>query len=358
MLYPAAGFVPDRPDLGHAAEGWNLADPAFYADGARPSTCLLPAAAYRTLAFADLEDDAVWTRSWLCIGYQDEIRAPGDLLPFTAGHHGIHVQREAGGGLVGRFNKAQHGGCRAVPAQCLTGTKTRCSFTACGYSRDGEPLGADADGAPTPAMHQFLGLRPERLLPVAVRSAGPLILANLDASQATSDPAPDTPAARLPLRERPTIWRSESAANWKLLLAALARFDTAGPTPGPGMLAAEGRRADGAPIQVHASFPNLVLLTDGGSGCAVILQPTSLGQTLCRIAAFGTGADAAAWRAEIEVRTAPAVALHDALTRAHEPDRPAADEAALWLQAELAARVLSRSEAGDTAPLYAARAGR
>src|SRR5436305_1887031 len=106
LAVASAGFVPDRPDLGHRAEGLDLADPAFFADSLDPAAPrLLPPAAYRTLAFAELEDDAVWTRSWLAIGLGAEIPAPGDLLPFTAGHHGLHVQRAAEGGLVGRFNK-------------------------------------------------------------------------------------------------------------------------------------------------------------------------------------------------------------------------------------------------------------
>ena len=83
-------------------------------------------------------------------------------------------------GLIGRYNLAQHGGCRFVPAQCQTGSKTKCSFTSCGYSRDRGVVAVDELGDNTPAMRQYLGFRPERLLPVRVESAGLLLFVNLD----------------------------------------------------------------------------------------------------------------------------------------------------------------------------------
>lgn len=352
-----AGYVADRPDLGHVAEGWNLADPAFFAVGSG----LLPPAAYRSLAFANLEDDAVWTRAWLCIGFAHEIPGCGDLLSFTAGHHGVHVQRGADGTLAGRFNMAQHGGCRAVPLQCRTGTKTRCSFTACGYSRDGDPLPAGPDGLATPAMHQFLGLRPERLLPVATRKAGPLILANLDPAAAEFEPLPLPPVLhRLDGR---VVYRLEVEANWKLVLAALAGCDRVFPTGRPDRFAGSGQGidddADRRPVTVSALFPNLVLLCDAADGgCAVILQPTALGRTLCRITMFGSAPDR--WLAEIEARNALSCSLQRAVFRlgGADADRPAADIAARWLQAQLAARILSRPETGVSQPLYTTASGR
>ena len=352
-----AGFVPDRPDLGHRAEGRDLADPAFFADSLDPSAPrLLPPAAYRALAFAELEDDAVWTRSWLAIGLAAEIPSPGDLLPFTTGHHGVHVQRDAAGGFVGRFNKAQHGGCRAVPLQCRTGTKTRCSFTACGYSRDGTVLPAERDG-PTPAMHQYLGLRPERLLPVAVRAWGPLIRIDLDPGAEPPEAAPQGLAA-LAGETR----RMEFAANWKLVAQALAEG-----TPraaGPHSLDLTGRLATGATAAIALHFPNLVLIASGPETCAIMLQPTALGQTLLRIGLLGPeGASAsdlesswAAWQAEIAARLAPAVAVQASLGGV--AIQPTVRAAGLWLHQRIAERVGARPVPAQSQPLYATAQGR
>lgn len=364
VLAASAGFVPDRPDLGHRAEGVDLADPAFFADSLDPGAPrLLPPAAYRTLAFAELEDDAVWTCSWLAIGLGAEISSPGDLLPFTAGHHGLHVQREGDGGLVGRFNKAQHGGCRAVPLQCRTGTKTRCSFTACGYSRDGTVLPASADG-PTPAMHQYLGLRPERLLPVAVRAWGPLVRINLDPG-AVPPEAPPEGLAALAAETR----RAEFACNWKLALQALAEGERFSETS--DSLHLTGRLATGEAAAIAVHFPNLVLIEARGETCAVMLQPTALGQTLLRIGLLGSDdaepadretsressweasweASWIAWQAEIAARMAPAVAAQAALSGA-------VNAAGLWLQQRIAARVRARPAITDTQPLFATAQGR
>lgn len=359
---PAAGFISDRPDLGHAADGWNLADPAFFAkalDPAEPHH--LPPTAYRSLAFANLEDDAVWTRNWVCIGTQEEIPKTNDLLPFTVGHHGIHVQRRADGGLVGRFNKAQHGGCRAVPLQCQTGTKTRCSFTACGYSRDGLPLSAAPDGGPTPAMHQYLGLRPERLLPVAVRTSGSMIFVNLDAGT-TSEPLQNLAfedETSGPVETAQAL-RRDYPVNWKLLLGALAAGDVALPTSDSFWLTTTLK--DGSAAEARILFPNLILFSARGETCGVIVQPTALGETLCRIAVFRNRTRSAVdWIAELDARARRATELRRDL-EAREADpaplHPLPNAAERWLFRRLATAVGARPRIDATEPLYATALGR
>lgn len=359
---PAAGFITDRPDLGYSAEGWNLADPAFFTEALDPAEPHhLPPTAYRSLAFSNLEDDAVWTRNWVCIGTQEEIPKTNDLLPFTAGHHGIHVQRRADGGLVGRFNKAQHGGCRAVPLQCQTGTKTRCSFTACGYSRDGLPLSAAPDGSPTPAMHQYLGLRPERLLPVAVRTSGSMIFVNLDAGTSSE------PLQNLAFEDETSspvgmvqAFRRNYPANWKLLLGALAAGEVALPTSDSFWLTTALK--DGSAAEARILFPNLILFSARGETCGVIVQPTGLGETHCRIALFGNQARSAIdWLAELDARASRASELQrDLGTRETNPAprHPLPNAAERWLHRRLAAAVGARPRIDTTEPLYATALGR
>ena len=113
-------------------------------------TASLPPDAFTSAAFLKLEDAKLWPRSWVCIGASQEIPNAGDLLPYTVGVHGIHVQRQADGSLVGRFNKAQHGGCHFIPIQCQTGKKTRCGFTSCGYSLDRAAIPAGPSGKRCP----------------------------------------------------------------------------------------------------------------------------------------------------------------------------------------------------------------
>ncbi|WP_051329493.1 aromatic ring-hydroxylating oxygenase subunit alpha [Geminicoccus roseus] len=226
-------------------------------------------------ALLRLEDERLWPRAWVCVGSSADIPATGDLLPYTIGVHGIHVQRLAGGGLTARLNKAQHGGCHFIPMQCQTGTKTRCGFTSCGYSRDRQAIPAAEGGETVPEMYQYLGMRPERLpvLPLCER-AGLLFVAIM--------PGPGAPPLLPPLPKHAaaTIWL-EVDAPWQAAASALA---------GEGVW----------------HLPNLVLLENGPAACAVVLQPLAPGRTLCRLTAFGPQppdeAAVASWRTRIGER--------------------------------------------------------
>src|SRR5260370_25279774 len=171
-----------HPDLGFVEGGVDFLQRATYDTcGARFGLArALPRRAYTSAVFEELENEKVWTRDWVGIGTTAEMANAGDLLPYTAGQHAIHVQRLASGGLIGRFNKAQHGGCRSVPAQCKTGKKTKCSYTSCGHSRDRGVIAGDQLNEMTPQAGQYLGVYPERLLRVDIHTGGPFIFANLD----------------------------------------------------------------------------------------------------------------------------------------------------------------------------------
>jgi len=315
-----------HPELGYFDEGLDLAEPKLYAAAKKPfgRAQTLPPAAYRSKIFADLEDEKIWTRSWVCIGSVQQIPDAGDLLPFTLGHHGIHVERQADGGLVARFNKAQHGGCRAIPAQCQTGTKTKCSFTSCGYSRDREVIHASEVGEGSRLSGQYLGGRPERLLPAKVETWGPFIFVNLDPE---CEPLAK-PIKSLANRVAPYFdaelevipeQRSESDCNWKLAGRAylenlLMPFD-AKPEPKKaakalktaraktpsfaerryGLSGGYGTKYSSLPAILEAGqesahlcwlFPNLLLALMPDHMLSVVLQPTATAMTLKRTTLF------------------------------------------------------------------------
>lgn len=315
-----------HPELGYFDEGLDLVEPKLYAAVKKPfgRAQTLPPAAYRSKIFADLEDEKIWTRTWVCVGAQQQIPDAGDLLPFTLGNHGIHVERQADGSLIGRFNKAQHGGCRAIPAQCQTGIKTKCSFTSCGYSRDRDVIRANEIEDGSRFAGQYLGDRPERLMPANVETWGPFIFVNLD------------PACRplakqfkgLAKRMAPYFdddlkliseQRREFACNWKLAGRAylenlsppfaadngkdnvIKRASEAKPshTEHFFVLADEyGERFLSLPPLPGISnsrwgsarlcwlFPNLLLALLPDSVLSVVLQPTATAMTLQRTALF------------------------------------------------------------------------
>lgn len=242
-------------------------DPALYADciAAFPEAAVLPPFSHEAKGFADLEDEQVWTRSWVFVGCAASIPNPGDLLSYTVGHHGIHLQRRPDGSIAARFNHAQHGGCRFVPLQCQTGKKTRCSYTACGHSRDRDVIPASPDGDDVPAMGQYLGSDPARLKRVAQGRIGPFLFVNLSPEPAAltedladlvaiSERCADWPSARM----LPSV-SIEMHCNWKLA--------------GKALLDRDATDAE-AQVSVAWCMPNLMIEAGRLQTCAIRLQPT------------------------------------------------------------------------------------
>lgn len=295
------------PTLGYYDEGLNLTEAALYrqARAVFGSAETLPPACYRSKVFSALEDNRIWARAWIAVGSDLEIPGAGDLLPFTIGYHGIHLQREAEGGIVGRFNKAQHGGCRSVPLQCQTGSRTRCSFTSCGHSRDREVVSsAELDEAGSVA-NQYLGLVPERLLPVRVEQRGSLLFACLDPRTAELsdglEPLDGALSSEMLIGKR---WHA-SKANWKLIGPALHSYlSTLGASCGAEPLGSdaiadhwpashlasvlpEGSGDAAGTISLVWCLPNLLVLRTPRETLAVLLQPLSMTETQLRVLLLG-----------------------------------------------------------------------
>lgn len=298
-----------HPDMGYIDDGVDLTNKDLYKSTSLPfgQATILPPFSYQSKIFSDLEDEKLWTRNWIAIGSTDEIPNAGDLLPFTVGHHGLHVQRQEDGSLIGRFNKAQHGGCRAVPLQCQTGKKTKCSFTSCGYSRDRNVIRVEEIGENTPTMHQYLGLIPERLLPVKVEVLGSMVFINLDheCKSLADEFSAVSKSIELFLSKDFSLKNNEwfeSASNWKF--AGRAFFDgynssnsissnddenfyncfisTSLSTHDIGLNIEDGTDD----IQLCWLFPNLVLIRHTNFLISVILQPTSMGECTLRTSLY------------------------------------------------------------------------
>lgn len=308
------------PRLGFFDAGENLRAPALYAAATGEPPSRLPPAAWRSAAFAELEDHVVWTRDFVFVGVAAQTPEPGDLLPYTVGVHGVHVQREADGGLAARFNKAQHGGCRVIPAQCRTGIKTKCSFTSCGYSRDRGVIRGDELTEWASTGQQYLGLRPERLLRARLSLLGPFVAVGVDPSSAVDAPweglAPELGLDGFSddsFHDLP--WRS-TRANWKA--AARAHLARAGQTR-----SVPARAGAGDAIGVEASdlpshpvwlFPNLVVHRFPDAIGFAVVQPVGLTECVQRAGAIGrsrAAADAAVGALESILAAAAAAAEAD-----------------------------------------------
>ncbi|MEY2533641.1 MAG: hypothetical protein QOF29_1551 [bacterium] len=267
----------------------------------------------------DLEHERIWTSAWVCAGIGAQIPAPGDLLPVTAGHHGLHVQREPGGTLRAAFNVLQQGSCWTIPAQCGNGHKTRCPYVSCGHARDTDALSAE-HGEPTKAMRQFIGFNPLKLVAVDVTEVGPLIFV------CVGEP-PSLLAQLGPLGSPDALrgfeglgaaarWRTELGCNWKQAADALfvalgaprdsgrpvERIDPAQPLPGTGARhrelwrrgAAAGLpgRGDHDGATLYRAFPNVVLALLPNHAATLVIKPIALDAVEVMVGLFaGAGRD-------------------------------------------------------------------
>lgn len=285
-----------HPDFGFKADGLDLTDRETYR-GCGPHDLALPALAYDSQDFQWLEDELLWTRSWVCVGLHTRIPATGDLLPFSVGFHGTHVQREPDGSLRAAFNIAQHGGCRSIPEQCRTGRRTRCSYTSCGYSRDRDVIRASELDESNRLSGQYLGVNPLKLRPIALATLGPLVFLNLDVAP---DPLDDggcfLGSLSATASSAPCVVHTEDElpCNWKLALGAFLDREpvgTAGATgatpssavpswrPAPEAAALLDRAfpvpPDGPAARAGVLFPNVIVASAGGFLATCIVQPTS-----------------------------------------------------------------------------------
>ena len=297
-----------NPELGYSDEGRSLTDASLYAEACRPYglASMLPPVAYRSKVFLELENEKVWTRSWVSIGLLQQIPRPGDLLPLTLGFHGIHVQRQADGTISARMNRHQHGGCRFVPEQCRTGAQTKCSITSCNYTRDADVMPGGEGGENTDLMYKFVGLVPERLAAVKCETWGPFIFINLDPeSGPLAEYLGDLPAVLGPELSRCNALSGKQwldfQCNWKMLGRAFTgagspppewQADT-GETPSTYTMAEAPFTAPETGDRIFWLFPNVLLAIGANQAAIVLLQATGMGKTLARCFFLASAPDGA-----------------------------------------------------------------
>lgn len=295
-----------HPDLGYFDEGFDLTDPQTYAAarGAFGKADALPPFACRSKVFSELENEKIWTRSWVAIGLLQQIPDPGDMLPFTLGFQGVHVRRNADGSIAAWFNRHQHGGCRFVPEQCRTGKQTKCTIASCNYTRDAGVMPAGPDGEDTPEMYKFAGIDPSKLIAVRCETWGPFIFVNLDPEAGPlEDDLPealrDLDAGELASLDLQGHEWLDFRSNWKCFGAAFAEAGaTLAEAPRPGGGAVSGLSGTAArqgtfaglerdPVELLWLFPNLLLARAEGVLLAVVMQATGMADTLCRVSVLG-----------------------------------------------------------------------
>ena len=191
---------------------------------------LLPDA-YRDERYHAVERERVFARSWVAVGFAEEVADVGATLPATVADQPVVVTRDRDGVLRGFHNVCRHRGSRLVAQPC-TLTRFRCPYHSWTYALDGTLLGTplfDGSGIPDDQQGLFdtghledFDRADHGLLPVHAAQWEHLVLVTLD-----PDPMPleewlgDLPdrlaGYRLATTQVETEVTYEVEANWKLV---------------------------------------------------------------------------------------------------------------------------------------------
>jgi choline monooxygenase len=194
------------------------------------ATTLIPDA-YRSSAFYEVEEENVFGRAWVCVGYTSQVRVPGDTFHTTVAGQPIFLTRDRAGCLHAFYNVCRHRGSLLV-AEDGHCDVIRCPYHAWGYALDGRLLGAPyfkGLDVPDAEKSQFELANADRLrkedlglLPVRVESWGCFLFVNLDPdARPLREWLGDLPdrLARFPLDQLQLVRRRDFLveANWKLI---------------------------------------------------------------------------------------------------------------------------------------------
>jgi len=150
-------------------------DRGRYPDGF-PALPPVPAARYGDPHFAELEDAAVFGRSWLFVAHSDSLRNPGDYVLLDQIPKPIIVLRSDSGEVRAFYNTCKHRGAALLAeATGNTGRRLTCPYHSWVYSLEGELVGF-------PEANNFADLEREclALTPIRCEAWGPLVFVNLD----------------------------------------------------------------------------------------------------------------------------------------------------------------------------------
>lgn len=126
-----------HPDVVQVLEGLEASAKSIK-DGAR----VLPAPAYKSEAFYEFEKQAVWMKSWLCVGREQQIPEKGDYMALTIVDEAIIVVRGEDGKVRAMSALCRHRG-HALVENCKGNAKRFvCPYHRWTYKLDGDLVGA------------------------------------------------------------------------------------------------------------------------------------------------------------------------------------------------------------------------
>ncbi|MCB0992279.1 MAG: aromatic ring-hydroxylating dioxygenase subunit alpha [Acidimicrobiales bacterium] len=102
----------------------------------------LPSCAYTDQRFYELEQEAVFARSWVTVGLAAEVAEPGPMLVRQVGAVSVLITRGEDGELRGFRNSCHHRGTELAESDCTIAGTIRCPYHRWGYSSSGDLIAA------------------------------------------------------------------------------------------------------------------------------------------------------------------------------------------------------------------------
>jgi phenylpropionate dioxygenase-like ring-hydroxylating dioxygenase large terminal subunit len=167
-----------------------------------PPGQLLPPRAFHSPALFELEQRAIFARSWVHVADLVDLPGPGDYVAASIGRTPVLIIRDRQTGeLRGFLNACRHRGAQLVEGRGHCDHQLRCPYHAWSYGTDGRLIGV-------PYREEFhCDLSERGLMPVRVGTAGPLIFACLD---------PHAPELAEWLGQLPEALDAAGAPSWNL----------------------------------------------------------------------------------------------------------------------------------------------
>ena len=102
----------------------------------------LPADAYTSERFLDLERHTLFSNRWICIGLVDDVREPGDATPLEIAGKSVIMTRDTAGTVHVFHNYCRHRGLKILTGAVRGRSRFTCPYHAWTYALDGRLLRA------------------------------------------------------------------------------------------------------------------------------------------------------------------------------------------------------------------------
>jgi phenylpropionate dioxygenase-like ring-hydroxylating dioxygenase large terminal subunit len=193
------------------------------------ATTLIPDA-YRSAEFYELEQERIFAKSWVCVGYTSQVQEPGAIFRVTIAGQPLFITRDKAGQLHAFYNVCRHRGSQLLTADGQHEI-IRCPYHSWGYGLDGKLLGApyfkgldvcDEERAVYAGQAKGFCKEDYGLLEAKIDTWGCFVFVNLDPhARPLTEWLGDLPEryARHPLADLQLVRRKQFQiqSNWKLI---------------------------------------------------------------------------------------------------------------------------------------------